>query len=118
MKKQLTFTLPLPPALNATYKIGNRRMYKSQEATDWEHDAYFIIQKEKRHQKAYTGSVEFSMEMFLKRDRDCDSSLKLILDTLQKTQVLENDNQVTALHVFKNKDKENPRIEVIVTEID
>lgn len=42
--------------------------------------------------------------------QDIDSSLKVILDSLQP--IYGNDRNVEELHVYKHIDKENPRIEV------
>ena len=66
-----------------------------------------------KYRKPFLGPVEAFLTMFLVRDRDIDSSLKLILDILQKQGVYLNDRQVEALHVFKRKDPD-PRIELQV----
>ena len=116
--KNYHLTLPLPPTLNHTYRFAGKIMYKTSQAKEWETEAQWLIKKEKRGAKAITGGVEIGLTLYLKYDRDIDSSFKLLFDCLQKCGMLENDKLITSLHVFKFKDKQNPRLEVTVTEID
>ena len=112
------FTLPLPPTTNNTYRFAGKIMYKTQEAKDWEQEAGWIIKKVKRSSEPLQKSVEVSVTMYLKRDRDIDGSMKLLLDTMQRVNVYKNDKQITSLHIFKEKDPANPRLEVSVYQLD
>lgn len=47
-----------------------------------------------------------------------DLDVSLIQDVLEKAGVYKNDRQVYELHAFKRFDKENPRLQVIVTELE
>ena len=48
-----------------------------------------------------------------KRKRDIDSHLKALLDSMSGI-VYKDDSQVNELHVYKQVDKENPRVEISI----
>lgn len=55
---------------------------------------------------------EFEVDVYYPSNRsDLDNSLKIILDSLQKSKVIKNDNKCTKIIARKFIDKENPRIE-------
>lgn len=108
----INLILPLPTALNATYRTGKGNFYKSSEAKAWETEAFYDIKRQYRGTPVETPCY-VGIEMFLKRDRDIDSSLKVGIDILQKAGVIKNDGLITHLNVKKYKDK-NPRMEVCI----
>ena len=107
----MKITLPLPTSINATYRSGNGHYWKSDEARIWEATAMFAYAKQAKQLKPVDGNVILEIKFFLKRDRDIDSGLKILLDFLQG-RFYENDRQVQELDVVKFVDKENPRVEV------
>lgn len=119
MKKR--FELPLPPALNRCYRahVSNRGRpytYKTTEAKRWQRDARMLIYSQTKDRKKFTDSVRVAVELYLKRDRDIDSSFKLLLDTLEYANIIDNDRQIVELitkkvYPFKEESK-------IVVEID
>ena len=110
--------LSLPPSINATYKTNRfGSFYKSKEAKDWEIEAGYQIIAQKPLQNL-TGDVKVTICMMFARDRDVDSSLKVILDLLQKQNIYLNDSQVMDLHVLKIKvPKGQECCEVLVQEL-
>lgn len=112
----MKFTLPLCPTTNHMYSKSRYGVYKTQETRAWEKEASYAILKTKGR-KTLTGDTYVGIEFFLKRDRDIDN-LKLILDSLQDNNIVVNDSQITHLNIKKYKDKENPRVEITVMEID
>ena len=55
---------------------------------------------------------EFEIDVYYPSNRsDLDNSLKVVLDCLQKSKVIKNDNKCTKIVARKFIDKENPRIE-------
>ena len=55
---------------------------------------------------------EFEIDVFYPSQRaDLDNSLKIVLDCLQKTKTIRNDNKCIRIVANKALDKENPRIE-------
>ncbi|MBC7076710.1 MAG: RusA family crossover junction endodeoxyribonuclease [Synergistales bacterium] len=117
----MRFVLPLPPPINHTYRaayrpsLGRTAFFMDARATAWKKEAERILKTKRK--RAIGSPVEVFVLWFLARDRDCDSGLKLVLDALKGT-VIEDDNQVQALHAFKEKDARNPRVEVEVWEIE
>lgn len=110
----MKFTIPLPPPLNATYKYGKGKYYKVKEVRDWEEEAGWEIKRQVKKSKPLTENIYVCLAMFLKRDRDIDSSIKTVLDLLQSLRIYSNDSQVTFLNVRKELDKKTPRMEIEV----
>jgi len=113
----MKFTLPLPPGINSTYGISkNRHMYKKEIARSWEQDVGWIIHLvnlDKRLEEP-TGDIVVEIKWYVKRPRDIDAGIKILLDIFQKQGVYENDKQVKELHVYNRVDKERPRVEVSI----
>ena len=59
--------------------------------------------------------VELNIKQYFgdKRRRDIDAHLKILLDAMEGI-VYDNDNQIFEMHVTKNYDKENPRVEITI----
>lgn len=110
---EATATLHLPPTLNHSYGIANNRIYKTNEAKDWQEAVSWMF----KNTPKFSGQVAVEIRMYLKYDRDIDSSLKLILDTLQTMEVYPNDKKIAELHVYKYKDPENPRMELRIDDV-
>jgi Holliday junction resolvase RusA-like endonuclease len=109
----VTITLPLPPPLNQMYRTvpGGRGMYKSRKCKQWELEAQWTAKA--ADSTLIEGSVGIMVDLYLKNDRDIDSSTKALLDCLQGI-AYSNDSQIKELLVRKFKDTANPRLEVIV----
>ena|ERR1035437_218163 len=108
----MRITLPLPTALNRTYKSGQGHWYKSQESRNWEAEATYALIKSGYRQKhrMIEEDVHLDIVFYLKRDRDIDSGLKILLDFMQD-KIYRNDRQVKELHVIKVQSKE-PRVDI------
>lgn len=115
-KENMKIILPISPAINRMYKMGNGRFYKNQEAKDWEVEASWVIIQHKANKKLTDKPVKVHIDFYFKKDRDIDSSLKGLLDLLQG-KLIKNDSQIKELHVYKYLDKENPRVEILVEEL-
>lgn len=61
--------------------------------------------------------LEVTVHWYLKYNRDIDGGIKLLLDTFEGIW-FKNDNQIKILHIFKTKDKDNPRVEIEVLPIE
>ena len=65
-----------------------------------------------------TGYFEFEIDVFYPSQRaDLDNSLKIVLDCLQKTKTIRNDNKCVRIVANKALDKTNPRIEFKIKEL-
>ena len=107
------FTLPMCPPLNSLYRHGRRGVYKIAKARAWEDEVIYRLSQAGEY-TSIEGKVKLEMVMYLKRDRDIDSSLKLVLDVLEKAGVYANDKQIVDLHVIKAMDKGDSRLEITV----
>lgn len=58
---------------------------------------------------------EFEIDVYYPSNRaDLDNSLKVVLDCLQRSKVIKNDNKCTKIVARKFIDKNNPRIEFTI----
>ena len=98
--------LPLPPAINASYgvtssKKGISYMYKRAEAKRWQRDAFLLIYSQTKDHSMFNEQVVVKCELHLKRDRDVDSSFKLLCDTLENAKIIKNDRQIVEISARK-----------------
>lgn len=119
----MKFTLPLPPTLNQCYRVGITKRgriyrYKTAKAKDWEEEAMWLLKKAKGRRKMIEGPVEVFITLELRRDRDIDSSQKLLFDCMEKVGIFRNDKQISNLYVYKEKTKGKPEIKVKVYELE
>jgi Holliday junction resolvase RusA-like endonuclease len=117
MKNRFDICLPLPPPLNSLYRHHGHIVYMTREGKEWKDNAKWelIEEIEKQKVKPTTNkTVKMSIKLYLKRDRDIDGSLKILLDSLQGFLFI-NDSQVKYLEIEKFIDRENPRVEMIIT---
>jgi len=106
-----SFILPIPPGINATYKIGHKTLIKSQAAKDWEEECGYILIREK-NKKPEKGILRVEIDLYILRERDIDSVIKITLDLLQRMFIFKNDSQVQQLLVTKHYDY--PKAQMIV----
>ena len=111
----MKFELTLPPTLNHSYGVTNHRggrsyMYKRSDAKAWQREARLDIYQQLGKVETITDPVKIVMELYLKHNRDIDSSHKLLLDTLEYAQIIKNDKQIIDLHTKKfYGEKRNPK---------
>lgn len=106
------YTKPVP--LNQKYGLLNGRLLLQKKYRDAKESLALEI-KTQWKQPPLTEEVAINLLVYLgtKRKIDIDAYLKIILDAAEGV-VYENDNQVTELHVYKDTDIDNPRIEMSV----
>lgn len=119
--------LPLPPGMNASYKIANTRagshtIIHSAEAHDFNRDAALLLSqayacnqeiidaiKKSKKKTPLLLTIFFYFPTLWKRD--IDGPIKIVQDAVFRHLQI-NDNLVTCLIVEKHADKLNPRVEV------
>lgn len=112
---KLILTLPKP--LNAMYGVSKSgHFYKKQEAKNWTQKCGWSIKKD-IPKEPLEGHLRVSINMFLKFDRDIDSSLKASLDLLQEMGFYKNDSQIIHLTVAKFSTKDDPRLEIDIIKV-
>ena len=118
----MKLTLPLPPSINRTYGVsrtGEHAMYKRKPVKDWEFTAGWEIKRQMiGHPKTFTGPVKIGIAWFYEYDRDIDAGFKVLLDILEKQQIVKNDRQFRkVMYIDIAKDKANPRVEIELYDI-
>lgn len=109
----MKISLPLPPTTNHIYGRSGNRTYMKKKAKDWKTECSWTIKQTWRPKPTLKGDVKVKVTYYLKRDRDLDGGNKLLFDTMEGI-VYENDKQIVQINLYKEWDKENPRIEVEV----
>ena len=105
------------PSKSNCYKIGDKTLYKSKALQNYEKSFYMQIGVLRN--KNIANLFEFHSRVFYPSMRsDIDNSQKILLDCLQKTMTIKNDNLCVKLVAEKFVDKVNPRVEFYIKEID
>ena len=110
-------TLTNPPVLNKIYRIAGSRMYKTQEAKEWQEESAWIMGS---NVPPFNGMVKVSIKQYPpdKRRRDTDGIEKLLFDAIEDSGLIENDYQIKKHTTERMEcDKENPRLEVVIKEL-
>ena len=122
-KDKLSMTLPVPPSINRQYATVNGRRvlsatgrrYKgtigqlllaAPSSPEW----HAFLQKAQEHCLALT--IHFYFPTLLRRD--LDGGLKIAQDALCEAMGL-NDNRIMEIHLYKTLDRDNPRLECILS---
>ena len=93
-------------------RIGNKSsLAKTKGLKEYEDNFYIQLPPNLRGLDINT-YFEFEIDVFYPSQRaDLDNSLKEVLDCLQKSKTIRNDNKCVRIVANKALDKENPRIE-------
>ena len=93
-----TFTFPMPPSVNGAYAEGaDGRRHLTKASREWSKAASVQVRDECRAARfapcagQYRLDVQLS-DLELTRDRDCDNTLKLLLDAIVKSGMAANDH--------------------------
>jgi len=106
-------TLSEPPSLNRKYV--SRNFVLSKEYRSWKNQTGLILQSQ--GYKPFKEECSVYMVWYRKAKRgDIDSKIKVTLDALEG-HIFENDKQVKMLCIERKEDKENPRIELMITKL-
>ena len=108
------------PSKSNCYKIitigGHASLGKTAALKKYENDFYIQVPGSLRG-KDITGYFELYMDVYYPSQRaDLDNSLKVVLDCLQKSKVIRNDNKCVLILTKKFLDKKEPRIEFEIKE--
>lgn len=107
------------PSKSNCYQIvgsgAKKRLAKKKNLIEYENT--FLIQLHPRYRNLHLGEFfKIELSIFYRSNRpDLDNALKIILDCLQMTGTIENDNKCIEIHAHKAIDKNNPRVEFTLT---
>lgn len=108
------------PSKSNCYKVirlGNRcGLGKQKKLESYENS--FKLQMLNYKYKLIESEFKFVIDVYYDSRRpDLDNSLKVVLDCLQKAEVIKNDNKCLEIVAKKHLDKKDPRVEFIITPI-
>lgn len=116
MSDKLCLTLGLPPLGNRYWRMARNRIYMTREARDYKR-AVAGIGMAKRIQPL-TGEVAVLIRVYRARKAgDADGFGKVLLDSLEGV-CYENDRQIVDYHVKRFDDRDNPRVEIEVWQVE
>lgn len=99
----VTLELPFPPSVNGIWRYSGKRAYASKQYAAWkkEADAWFMKQRaEKTIGTPIKGAFEVHMAFSTTKRRknaDLDNRIKVVMDALQKFELIENDSKCQKL---------------------
>jgi Holliday junction resolvase RusA-like endonuclease len=106
-------TLDMPPSANRYWRMGNNRIYRSDEATHYK--TYVGLICNTAGIEPVDGDVRVVLRFFRPAKRgDLDNRIKVTLDSLQG-HFYHDDKQIVEIHAMRCDDKANPRVEIEVT---
>ncbi len=94
----------LPPSLNAMYKIGHGRIYKSEAAKVWQEEAGWTFKQ--IYKQSPMKVKELILEIHCNKNRDIDNFLKCILDAGNKI-LWNDDSELQKVVIYKIADGKN-----------
>jgi Holliday junction resolvase RusA-like endonuclease len=110
MKTITLTTKPIP--VNSKYGVINGRMLLTKKYRDTKTAISWEITSQWRTEPLTTPVTLNILQYFGdNRKRDIDAYIKILLDSMEGI-VFENDNQVNEMHIYKEKDLNNPRTEI------
>lgn len=109
------------PSKSNTYKVitlrGHGSLAKTPALKSYEQAFFWHLPGHYRNLDI-NGPFEFNIRVyFTSMSHDLDNSLKCVLDCLQYTKTIRNDNKCAKIVAEKFIDKENPRIEFRIVEV-
>lgn len=113
------------PSKSNCYKIitfkskqgaSHASLAKTKQLKQYEND--FYIQCNLYRNANIQGYFQFDADVYYPNQRsDLDNSAKVLLDCLQRIGAFPNDNKLVCLRMNKFLDKQNPRVEFVITQV-
>lgn len=113
--RKINLTLPYPPSVNHLYATVRGRRIISAKGRKFKADIAVLARQQGA--RIFAGQLAVTFKVFRpKRIGDLDNRLKISQDAL-KGICFEDDKQIVEIHAYRFDDKENPRVEVEISEI-
>lgn len=108
------FILPVPPSANRYWMVANNRIIVTPEAASYKQQVFLQL----RDLEPLRNNVGVNFTVFRPFKRgDLDNYNKVMFDALKGLAWLD-DSQVIEIHSFREDDKNNPRVDFLVYEIE
>lgn len=110
--------LPFPPSLNTYYRTFMGRILISKDGREYRKRVAQLMFLDRARESHGRLAVEIRAYPPDKRRRDLDNMMKAALDALTHAGAWGDDSQIDDLRIVRcATDKDEPRIEIIVTEL-
>lgn len=116
----MNYTIPGKPLSvnNAKASVvikGRARLVTTKKARAWKLSAKMNLFSQKGATKTIEGPCDVFIRFYLPTAAgDVDNYVKNTLDALQDSAIIANDRQVQRIEVSKDKDRDNPRTEIVI----
>ena len=120
MKPKYIITGNVPSKSNCykVIRLGNRCGLGKQKHLEVYEKSFKAQISEYKKEPIIDGLFSFEIDVYYDSRRpDLDNSLKVVLDCLQKAEVIKNDNKCMQILAIKHLDKDNPRCEFSIKPI-
>lgn len=114
--RTVKLTLPLPPSSNRYWRHVGSRVLLSRQAREYR-DRCRLVAVAQYGGELLSERVRVVADVYMSLRGDLDNRIKQLLDGLEGA-VIENDRQVVDLHLRRHLDRENPRIEFAIEEVE
>ena len=102
------------PSKSNNYRLSRGRMFKDAKVKRYEE--LFALQCRKN--KPITGKFKLEVTVYFKNAKsDLDNALKTLLDCIEKTGLISNDNKCYEIVAKKQVDIKKPRVEFEIIEL-
>lgn len=94
------YRIPIPPSMNALWRISGRRMYRTKKYTEWLEDCRRSLDGQAKPAIDTTFNIEIIVGRPSKRRMDIDNRGKAVMDMLQHMDIITDDclaNRVTMM---------------------
>lgn len=109
-------SLPYPPSINRYWATVGKRRVITKEGRLYRQAAIEQIAQQRRAVCPWPlrGRLEVTLRLHApdQRAQDIDNRVKVALDLLQQGKVITNDNQIDALHIYRERMTTGGRVEV------
>jgi len=111
----MILTLPVCPSANTWWRNVKGRMVKSREARQYQETVGTLALMSRMPYIQKPTEVCVTIRWFREALRgDLDKRYSIMLDALQGI-AFENDSQIGEIHAYRSLDRENPRMEIMVS---
>lgn len=114
---EISLTLPYPPSSNRYWRTTKQgRTYVSEEARSYRADVGWLAKQ--AGAQLLAGALQMTLHLYRPRKTgDSSNRVKVLEDALQGI-LYANDSQIIEHHIYRHDDKQEPRVELTVKEIE
>jgi len=106
------------PSKSNTYGFGKGNFYKAAKVRQYEADFAWQTKNVKKNTFEKDDKLYICYKCYVgNMAQDVDNILKTINDSLQKTEIIKNDKRIILHRAYKQRDKENPRVEIKIRKL-